>query len=156
MQIAIFAILPELDGMPPIWLLETREADTGDVVLLGGKKAFEGLREPIRKHLYRCGRDMFALPLEYCFKLILAGECLFFLILCLDDLKHAIINGARLGETIHEQSGLLFIRIQAVFKGSHVNILLEAIRIVKRGRYALRRRPFTPIVEARGPQAAYG
>jgi len=41
MQIAIFAVLPQLDGMPPVRSLETGETHIGNTMLLGGKKAFE-------------------------------------------------------------------------------------------------------------------
>jgi len=132
MQIAIFAILPKLDGMPPIWLLETRETNTGDVVLLGGKKAFEGLREAICEHLYRGGWYVLTLSFECRFKLIFAWECPVLLIPYLDGLKHAIVHGARLCQARHELAGLLLIHEQAVLKYSHENILPQVIRIVKR------------------------
>jgi hypothetical protein len=154
-QIAILAILSELDGMPAVGLLETREAHTRDSILLCSKKTFEGLGEPVCKHLYRGGRHVFALPFKGCFQVILAWEYPILLILCLDGLKHAIVNGAGLGEASHKQAGLLFIGIQSKLKRSHAYILLYPVRIAKRGMYALRRRHFTPIAEARGPHAAY-
>ncbi len=107
-QIAIFAVLSELDGVPPIRLFEAGEADTWDVVLLGGKKACEGLREAICKHLYRCGWYMLTLPFECRLKLILTGECPISLILCLDRLKHPVVNDARLSQARHEAAELLF------------------------------------------------
>ena len=58
MQIRIFAVLPQLDGMPAVRLLETGEAYIRDAQLLGGKKAFEGLRETISQHLDGGGRHM--------------------------------------------------------------------------------------------------
>ncbi len=132
MQIAIFAVLSELDGVPPIQHFEAGEADTRDVVLLGSKKPFEGLREAICKHLYRCSWYMLTLPFECRLKLILAGECSILLILNLDRLKHAVVNSARLCQASHELAGLLFIHEQAVLKCSHGNILIAYIRKVKR------------------------
>ncbi len=52
--IAIFAVLPELDGMPAVRFLEAREPDIISLMFFGGEKPFEGLREPISKHLH-CG-----------------------------------------------------------------------------------------------------
>lgn len=92
MQIAVFAVLSQWDGVPPVRFLETREANTRDVVLLGSQKPFEGCGEPICKHLDGCGRDMVALPFESSLQVILAGECPILLILCLDGLKHRIIQ----------------------------------------------------------------
>ncbi len=63
-HIAILAVLPELDRMPSVGCLETREADTRDVVLPGNKKAFEGLGEAIRKHLYCCSWYVFTVSFE--------------------------------------------------------------------------------------------
>jgi hypothetical protein len=132
MQIAVFAVLSELDGVPPIRLFEAGETDTGDVVLFGGEKPFEGLGEAISQHLYRCGWYVLPLPFECRLKLILALECPILLILCLDRLKHAIVNGARLSQARLELARLLFIHEQAVLKGSHEHILLGAVRKAKR------------------------
>jgi hypothetical protein len=66
-QIAVFAILPELKRVPTVGLLETGESDTRDIVLFGSKKACEGLGEPISKHLNACGWNVFALSLESLF-----------------------------------------------------------------------------------------
>src|SRR6266516_5081660 len=132
MQIAIFVVLPELDGMPPIRLLETREADTKDVVLLGSKKAFERLTEPISKRLHRGSGYVLTLPFECRLKIILAWECPVLLILPLDRLKHPIVNDARLYQASHELAGLLLIHEQAVLKCPHEHVLPQAIRNVKR------------------------
>ena len=74
MQIRIFAVLPQLDGMPAVGLLETREAYTRDAMLLGGKKAFERRTQTISQHLNGGGRNMCALSLESRFQVILAWE----------------------------------------------------------------------------------
>jgi hypothetical protein len=132
MQIAIFAVLSQLDGMPPVRLFEAREADTRNSVLFCHKKPFEGLREAICKHLYRGGWNVFALPFECGFKLIFAWEGSILLILCRDRLKHPIVNDARLSQARHELAGLLCIHEQAVLKGSHAPILLKNIRKIKR------------------------
>ena len=154
MQIAVFPVLPELDRVPAVRFLEARETNTRNAILLGCKKTLKRLRETVGKHLHRRRWDVFTLSFESFFQLILAGECPILLIVCLDRLKHVIVNGARLTQALHEQMGLLLIRIQTILKCSHEDILLETIRIVKRGRCALRWRPFIPIAEARGPLAA--
>jgi len=124
MQIAIFAVLPELDGMPAVRLLKARKPNSREMMLFGSEKPFEGLREPISKHLHGGGWYMFALSFESLFQVILAGECLILLILRLDCLKHAIINGARLCQASHEQAGLFLIHEKAKLKRSHVDILM--------------------------------
>lgn len=154
-QIAILAVLPELNRMPSVRFLEAWETNTRDSMLFGSKKAFEGFREAISKHLNGSGRHMFALPFKDCFQVILAGKCFVLLILRFDRLKHAIIQSTRLCQASRERTGLFLIRIQSKLKRSHAYILPNSIRIIKRGMYALRRRHFIPIAEARGPHAAY-
>jgi len=156
MQVHIFAVLPQLDRVPAVRFLEAGKAHTRNGVLFGGKEAFEGLGETIGQHLDGGGRNMFTLSLESGFQIILAWERACFLILSPDSLKHLVIDDARLSQALHEQMGLLLLRIQAILKCSHASILLQSRRIVKRGRCALRRRPFTPVAESRGPQAALG
>lgn len=124
MQIAVFSVLSQLDTMPVIWLLEAREAYTRDVILLSGKKALERLRETISQHLHGGGRNMFALSLESTFQVILAWEGAFFLKLCLDSLKHLVIDEASLFQALHEHMGLFPIHEQAILKCSHAAILL--------------------------------
>ncbi len=106
MQIAIFAVLSQWDGVPPVRLLETRETHVRDGVLLGSQKPFEGFGEPICKHLDCCGRDMFTLPFESSFQVILARECPILLILCLDGLKHSIIQVTRFDQARQKQARL--------------------------------------------------
>ena len=125
-QIAILPVLSELDRMPAIGRLKTREANTRDGVVLGSEKALEGLGKPISKHLDRRSRNMLPLSFEECLKLVLAGKCPISLILRLDDLKHAIVDEARLSQASHELAGLVFIDEQAVLKGSHEHNLPQA------------------------------
>jgi hypothetical protein len=132
MQIAVLPILPQLNGVPAIGLLETGKPDTSNVVGFGRKEPLEGLGETVSEHLYRCGRHMFTLPFECCLKLILTWKCPILLILRFDGLKHAIINDTRLTQASYELAGLLLIHKQAVLKCSHENILPQVIRKVKR------------------------
>jgi hypothetical protein len=141
-----------LNGVPLVALLETRETDTRNVVLFGGKKAFERLREPNCQHLDGCGRHVFALALENRFQIILTWKCPFVLILCLDRLKHLVIDQARLDQALYEQAGLFFIWVQTVLECFHRYILLRFIRICPVP--PVGGRPFIPIAEARGPLAA--
>jgi hypothetical protein len=75
---------------------------------------------------------MFALSLESFLQVILVGKCTPILILLLDHLQHAIKEHARLPQALHEQAGLGLIRIKTIPKGSHVDILMLFIRVVKR------------------------
>src|SRR6266849_3922407 len=128
MQIAVLPILPQLNGVPAIGLLETGKPDTRNVVGFGRKEPLEGLGETVSEHLYRCGRHMFTLPFESCLKLILTWKYPILLILRFDVLKHPIINGTRLTQASYEQAGLLLINKQAVLKCSHEHILPQVIR----------------------------
>ncbi len=148
MQIAIFAILPEVDGMPPVRSLETGETHIGNTMLLGGKKAFERCTQAVSQHLNSGRRNMVAVSLESIFKVILAWERAFLLILCLDGLKHAVVHQARLAQTLHKQAILFLIREKAILKCSHDYILPRFIRIVL-GDVRLRRRHFTLMSKAR-------
>ena len=117
--VGCITILSQLDGMPPVGLLEAREAHARDMVLFSSKEAFEGFGEAISKHLYRCGGHMLTLPLESIFKVIFARECTFLLIVRFDHLKHGIIEHTRLFQALHEQMGLFLIHVKPVFKRSH-------------------------------------
>ena len=133
-QIAILAVLPEWDGMPSVGLFEAREPNTRDVILFGDKEPLERFGETISEHLYRGGWHVFTFPFECRFKLILAWERSISLILCLDHLKHPIVNGARLSQACHEFTGLFLLHEQAVFKRFHRHVLQQTIRIVKGAR----------------------
>ena len=154
MYIGIFAVLPELDTMPAVRLLETREPDIGDTMLFRSEEALQGLTEPIGQHLYRCRWHMRALTFECRLKIVLAGECLFLLILCLDRLKHGVIDATRFNQARHELAILFLIHEKPVFKCSHGYILPQAIRknklmnVLQEGTAQ-----FTPIAEARGTLA---
>jgi hypothetical protein len=159
MQVTIFAVLTKLDGMPAVWLLETREPDIGDIIFLGREKAFERFRQAISKYLHRCGRDMFTLPFESGFQVILTRERAILLILSLDGLKHAIVNGARLTQALHEQGILVFIHEKSILKRFHSYILPQAIRKCQ-GQGNTQPMPqtrnafFTPMAEDQGPSKA--
>ena len=129
------ALLPsEWDGMPSVGLFEAREPNTRDVILFGDKEPLERFGETISEHLDRGGWHVFTFPFECRFKLILAWERSISLILCLDHLKHPIVNGARLSQACHEFTGLFLLHEQAVFKSFHRHVLRQTIRIVKGAR----------------------
>jgi len=92
----IFAILPELDGVPLVALLEARETHFHSK-RFAGKKTVERLGETISKHLYGRGWHVFtATALKQGRQIVLAGEGAFFLIVLFGDLKHLVIDEARL------------------------------------------------------------
>ena len=94
------------------------------------------------------------MSLELCRQIVLGGEGAPLCILPFRDLKHLIIELARRDQATHEQMGLFFIWIQAVFKRSHSGILLHLMRLVKHVPPAGGRR-FTPMSEARDTHAAF-
>lgn len=119
-QIAIFAVLSQLDRMPTVRLLEAREANARNGMLLGGKKTFERLTQAVGKHLHGGGGNMFTLPLESTLKVIFARKRVLLLVLLLDRLKHAIIDDARLTQASHEQAGLFLLWVDPILKRFHV------------------------------------
>ena len=108
MHISVFAVLSQWDRVPTVRLLESGEPHTRDVMLLGGKKAFQRLTETVSEHLDGSGRNMFALSLKSIFQVILAWESPLFLILRLHGLKHLVIDLPRLDQALHEQKERLF------------------------------------------------
>jgi hypothetical protein len=156
MQIAVFAVLSELDRMPAVRLLETRETNARNVILLGGKETFERFGEPISQHLYRGGRYMLTLSLESSFQLIFAWKCVLILILLLNRLKHAIINDTRLTQASQEQAGLFLVRVQSKLKCFHVFYHTSLENIFQPLRPPMVVRPFTHVAEASSPLAALG
>jgi len=131
MQIDIFAILPQLNGVPAIGLLEAGEA-AFLTKFLGGKKAFQGFCQAISKHLNRGGWHMlFALSLELCFQLVLIGKGATFLVFLPGYGSHLIIDPTSLSQSRHELAMLLLIHKKAVLKGSHGDILHSVIRVIK-------------------------
>jgi hypothetical protein len=154
MQIAVLPVLPQLNRVPAVRLLETREADAGNSMLLCGKKAFEGFRKAVCQHLHGRGGYMCTLSFESRLKIVLAGESAILLILRLDHLQHRVIDATRLDQALHEPGMLSLIHEKAVFKSSHGAMLPETPRTVKQamdGR--LRRWSFTLMSKARGPHA---
>ncbi len=156
MQIAVLTVLPQLNGVPAVRLLETREADAGNSILLCGKKAFEGFRKAVCQHLHGRGGHMFTLSFESRLKIVLTGEGAILLIVRLDHLQHRVIDATRLDQALYKLGMLSLIHEKAVFKSSHGDILPQTIRIVKQAMdVRLRRRHFTLMSKARGPHAAF-
>ena len=156
MQIAVFPVLPQVNAMPPVGLLEAREAHIRDAQFFGGKKPFEGLGEPISKTLHSGGWYMCTTTsFEGGIQGVLARKCAILLILCLERGKHLVIEHARLGKASHEQFGLFLIGIQTILKQLHTYILMSLLEFVKRAECASRRVRFTPVAEARGPHVLF-
>lgn len=130
-EIAVLAVLSQLDGVPSIWSLETWKTNPSNAVFPGCEEAFEGLRKPIGKHLDGCRRDMFTLSLKCHPKVILGRERLHRFVLRLDSLKHRIIDLAAFHQARHQFAILLSIGHQAIFKRSHTCILPKIMSIVK-------------------------
>ena len=143
-------VLPQLDGMPSIGLLEARETYSRDVMLLGRKKSFERLTQTVGKHLNGGGGNMFTLPLKSLFQVIFTWEGAILRILSLDGLQHLIIDVSRLDQALHEQVTLGFIWEEAVFVCPHIDTLPQFIRNVKWMFSACGRRRFTPMARSQG------
>lgn len=152
-QVHIFPILPELDGVPLVAFLEARKTYLHGK-LFACKKPFERFGEAICKTLDCCGRDMLsATSFETSSQIILARERTLLFILCFDRFKHLIIEVPRLDQALHEQVGLCFIGIQAIFVCSHDSILLGSVDLVKFP--SADGRQFTHMPEGCGPLATY-
>src|SRR6266446_1108001 len=148
-QVYIFPILPELDGVPLIAFLKARETYFQGK-LFACKKTFERFGEAISKTLYRCGWDMLsATSFETSGEIILTRECTLFFILRFDRLKHLVIDMPGLAQALHEQMGLLLIWIQTVFKCPHRCILSGSLELVTFP--SADGRQFTHMAEASGP-----
>ena len=119
MTVFLIAVLPQLDRMPAIGLLEARESNI-HIHLFGSKKAFESLGKPISEHLYCGGRNMFFLSLESLLKLVLGRKGPVLSVLCFDHLQHSVVQNTGLNQALHEQMVLLLIDEQAILKRSHV------------------------------------
>ncbi len=154
-HIAACAILAQLDRVPAVRLLETRETHIRNTQLTGCEKPFERFRETISQHLNCGGRHMLTTTaFELCCQIILRGERASFSILRLGDLKHLVIELARLCQACHEQAGLFLLRIQSKLKRSHILIIAIRERNVNRFVPPAGGRQFIPIAKARGPLAA--
>ncbi len=153
-QIHIFAILPELDTMPSVGLLEAGKA-TFLTQFFPGKEALQGFGEPVSEHLYRRGWYVFfALSLKLCFQFVLVGKGASLLILLLRYCSHLIIDTACFRQTGNELGMLFLIHEKTVLKCSHEGILQQHIRVAKRV-VRLRRRPFTPTRRSAGPSGRF-
>lgn len=153
-EIAILAVLSELDGVPSVGLLKTREATPSKTVLFSKKKPLERLGETISQHLDGGGRNVLALPFESLFQIILARECSILLILLFDRLKHLIVHDARLTQAVHKQTGLFLIHKKPILKRSHADMLIVSMCIVKYG-FASTGGHSPTWLEASGQRATY-
>ena len=131
MQIAVFPILSQLDGVPAVRLLEAREPDLLPQ-LFEGEIPFQGFTETISKTLNGGGWYMLpATSFEASSEIILPRECTHVLILGFDGLQHLIVQDARLCQTLHEQMALFFIWVYPVLICSHEHILANSLEYAK-------------------------
>ena len=115
----IFAILPELDGVPLVAFLKAREAHFHSQ-RFSGKKTVERLGETISKHLYCRGWHVYtATTLKLCRQIVLCREGALLLIVLFGDLKHLVIDEARLTQAVHEQCMLVLVGEKAILKRFH-------------------------------------
>lgn len=125
MHIAIFPILSQLDRVPLVSRLEARKTDFHRQFSIG-KKAFEGLRNTISKHLNGCGWYVFpTAPSEGRRQIVLARKGLCDLVLPLDGLKHLVIELARLDQALHQQVMLFFCRIESILKRFYGSTVID-------------------------------
>jgi uncharacterized membrane protein len=112
--------LPELDGMPPVRLLEAGEPDIRKAQLTSREKAFECLGQSISEHLHGRGGDMLtATSFKGSGQIVLRGEGTLLLIVLLDHGQHLIVEVAGFDQALHEGVPLGLIRIEAEFKRLH-------------------------------------
>lgn len=120
--VLLVSILPQLDGVPSIRFLETWEPDTRDMILLGSQETLERLTETVREHLYRSfGYILPSTPFELLIQVVFGRKRSILLILCLDGLKHLIVNETGLSQALHELSMLCFIHEKPILKCSHAS-----------------------------------
>src|SRR5437899_1229621 len=132
MQIRIFPILPELNGMPLMALFKAREPNAL-VEFFAGEKPFEGRTETVSEGLHGGGWHLrSATAFELSGEIILPWKGSLVLILLLDGSKHLVIDEARLPQALHEQTRLLLIHEKTIFVGPHGNMLSEPLEFVKR------------------------
>ena len=156
-HIAAGAVLSELERMPAVRLLETRETHIRNTHLSGLEKPFKRFREAISQHLNRGGRYILtATAFELCRQIILRGERTIGLRLLFHRLKHLIVDMPGLDQTVHEQMMLGFIRIQTIFKCFHHPNYSALGMIHQQLIPPVGGWQFIPIAEARGPLAALG
>src|SRR6266852_1744494 len=155
-------VLSQLDAMPSVGLFETREAYTRDIVFFSGKKAFESLGEPVREHLHtRCRNSLTTSSLKGNIQVILGREGRILLILLFHGCQHVIVDMARFDETLHEQMRLCFLRIEAIFKRSHVLYFIgrpvkcQVVEVSPMPRPQTRNVPYIPRAEAQGFTARF-
>ncbi len=157
MQIGVFAVLSELNGVPTMRLLKPRKANIRKTQLFNGEETLKGLRETVSQHLHRGGWHVLTTTaFEPSGQVVLRGEGALLCILLFDRLKHLVIEQARLLQAVQEQMGLFLLHEKPVLKRSHACILIHLMRIVKRQAQRLpqrRKAQFTPIAKARGTLA---
>src|SRR2546427_8622589 len=116
MQIAVFAILPQLERVPAVRLLEARKADIGNTQLFSSQKAFEGLGEPICQHLYGRGGGGFPLPLHNELSSIYWGGSVPLFALCFFSFLHLLFENMGFGPTKHQKRSMFSIFVGTVLK----------------------------------------
>src|SRR5579863_6296441 len=95
------------------------------------QEAVKGFSETLCQHLDGRCWDMLTMSLEGTLKFILARKCPIMGILCFEHFKHAVIDGVRLHQALHEQGHLHFIWVYPVLKCSHSNLLPHMVETVK-------------------------
>ncbi len=83
----------------------------------------------------------------------LLNQCPILLILCLDGLKHSIIQVTRFDQARQKQASLCCMWVQTVLECSHRHILLCSMRMCQVTPAGWRQ--FTHLLESSGPLAAF-
>ncbi len=112
-------VLSQLNRMPTIGLLETRET-ASFTQFSHRKEAFEGLIQTIRQHLDRgSGYMLTPTATKLSGQIVFHEECARLLIVLFGGGQHFIVEMPRRDQAPHEGFGLGFLRIEAIFKRSH-------------------------------------
>ncbi len=115
----ISLVLSQLDTMPTIGRLPAGKT-AWLPKLSPGKAAFEGLVQTIRHHLDSGSRHMRpSTSTESGRQLVFQEEFVCLLVVFFGGSQHLIVEMSRLAQARHEQSRLLLIGIDSVFKRSH-------------------------------------
>jgi len=124
-QREIGLVLSQLNGMPPIRLFEAWEAHIRKTEFFGSEKAFEGLTQAIREHLYRRSRNVFPTTGKLFVQIVFRREGPILLVTFLERREHLVVDVTRLAQALHQQLGLCLIRIDSVLERFHTSHFIE-------------------------------
>lgn len=123
-DIFALAILPEVNGVPLIGVLEARETGTG-VSFFSFQVSAKGLVKSVRERLYCRSRHVLATAFECLVKVVTKLKFSGLFILGLRLFQHLVVKMTRLREALDEQPVLFLVGVKAIFKGFHRKLMYQ-------------------------------